>query len=311
MGKQVSRKWKKAAVAGLGLIVILVLSGILFFNLSKLLNTKPASHTAVSTAGKSSSKIADRTMRARKRDKKKSYGRSKKPLRSNQLFVPKSIPVLMYHCINDKTRFANSTEQSLTIPTKVFTDQLDWLETHGYHVVSLNDAYAAMTSGKPLPSKPVVLTFDDGAPDAYTNVYPILSQRELSGAFFIIVARVDNDEGLNWAKLTEMANAGMQIESHTMTHADLPTGSPEEMVYELKQSKALIEERLGRPADFIAYPFGEVNQVVIEATKQAGYSAAFTIRPGPWQAGDNLFTLKRVRVSRGETIATFAGELGR
>lgn len=313
MRKQASRKWKKIAVTGLVFILILVLAGIFFFNPGKPLNKITTSRTATrNTGSKSHSKSGNLSARVRKRDKKKPYSRLKKPMSnpSSQLTVPVSIPVLMYHCVNDKTRFVNSIERSLTIPIKVFTNQLDWLEIHGYHVVSLNDAYAAMTSGKPLPSKPVVITFDDGAPDAYTNVYPILSKRELNGTFFVIVARMGNGNWLNWAQVTEMANAGMQIESHTMTHADLPAKSPEEVVYELKQSKALIEERLGRRANFIAYPAGHVNQTVIEATKQAGYLAAFTTRPGPWRTGDDLFTLKRVRVLRGETMATFTDELG-
>lgn len=316
MGKRVKRKWRKARVVGFSLILILLLAGAFFFGLKKLLNTHFIGHQVVSIiSGKSGSRAEDRSARDRKRSEKKpssssktlAYGANQS---SGPLSVPKSIHVLMYHSINDKTSFVNSIERSLTIPTKVFADQVDWLKAHGYHVISLSDAYAGMVLGKPLPSNPVVLSFDDGIPDAYTNVYPILKQRGLSGTFFVITARVSNGPWLTWPQIIEMAKAGMQIESHTMDHVDLTTTSPEETAYELKQSKLKIEAELHRPVDFIAYPAGRANQAVAEATKQAGYLAAFTTRPGPWRPGDDPFTLKRVRVSRGETMATFAAELG-
>ncbi len=219
---------------------------------------------------------------------------------------PKRIPVLMYHCVNDKTTFKNATESSLTLPTKVFAGQLDWLISHGYHVISLDEAYAAMVSGTRLPDKPVVLTFDDGAPDAYANVFPELRKRGISGTFFVIVERVATGESLDWPEVAEMADAGMQIESHTMTHAHLPSGSPSKLIYELQQSKALLEQHLKRPVRFFAYPFGSYNQRVVDEVKKSGYLAAFTTHSGIWKLGDNLLTIKRVRVSRGETIQSFA-----
>jgi peptidoglycan/xylan/chitin deacetylase (PgdA/CDA1 family) len=194
--------------------------------------------------------------------------------------------------------FKNKTEESLTIPVAAFKQQLDWMAANGYHVISMEDAYAGMVLGKPLPSKPVVLTFDDGAPDAYTNVYPILSQRGLSGTFFIIAKRVDERVGLNWAKVREMSAAGMVIASHTMTHANLSSKTPEQINYELQASKALIERNISRPVHFFAYPFGSVSPAITRQVKQAGYEAAFTTHEGYWKPGDNPIVLKRVRVNR-------------
>lgn len=233
------------------------------------------------------------------------------PVKTEKMSIPQNIPVLMYHCINDKTVFKNNIGRSLTIETRVFIEQLDWLKANGYHIVSLDDAYGAITTGKELPEKPVVLTFDDGNPDSYFNVYPILSHRHASGTFFVKVKEVEDGQGLDWLKVTEMAHAGMQIESHTMSHADLTVKTPDELTYELQKSKSLIQERTGHVVHFLAYPSGKYNSRVMESAKQAGYQAAFTTQPGFWKPGDNLFALKRVRVSHGETIQAFASSLAK
>lgn len=231
------------------------------------------------------------------------------PWQLEELEVPKRIPVLMYHCVNDNTHFKNQIERNLTIPVQTFQRQLNLLESKGYHVVSMDDAYEAMANGKQLPKKPVVLTFDDGAADAYTCVFPILKERKISGTFFVKTASVDKGDGLNWAKAEEMSEAGMQIESHTINHCDLATQSLDQLVAQLMGSKASIEKHLNRPVHFIAYPSGSYNQSVMDLTQQSGYLAGFTTNPGVWRPGNNLFSVKRVRVSRGESLRQFTYEL--
>ncbi|HEY3374730.1 MAG TPA: polysaccharide deacetylase family protein [Candidatus Aquicultor sp.] len=223
--------------------------------------------------------------------------------------IPGYIPVLMYHCVNDKTNFINTTEYNLTVDTGSFMQELDWLQSRGFTIVSLNDAYSGLIEGKKLSPNPIVLTFDDGSADSYTVVYPILKQRGASGTFFVLPERVDRGRGLTWPQVIEMANNGMQIESHTMKHSDLVTLPLDKVTYELQQSKAEIEKKTGYPVNFLAYPFGDYNVQVMDAVRAAGYKAAFTTRQGLWLPSDFLLKLKRVRVSRGESIELFEAML--
>ncbi|WP_461373717.1 polysaccharide deacetylase family protein [Candidatus Aquicultor sp.] len=225
------------------------------------------------------------------------------------LEAPGRIPVLMYHCVNDHPKFKNSIERDLTISTRTFKQQLDLLDTKGYHVVTLDDAYDAMIYGMQLPKKPVVLTFDDGAPDAYTCVFPTLRQRKMRAAFFVKAEEVNMSRGLDWAKVKEMSDAGMQIESHTLNHCDLAIQGADVLVAQLMGSKELIERHTDKPVHFIAYPAGSYNRQVIDITQQSGYLGGLTTHPGLWRPGNNLFELKRIRVSRGETLAQFSYQL--
>ncbi len=234
---------------------------------------------------------------------------SSRAVPQEELETPSSIPILMYHCVNDHLKFKNSTERDLTISTRTFRQQLDQLDAKGYHVVSLDDAYNAMVYGTQLPKKPIVLTFDDGVPDAYTCVFPILRERKLRAAFFIKAEEVDKGEGLTWAKVKEMSDAGMLIESHTLNHCDLAIQSADILVAQLMGSKELIERHTDKPVHFIAYPAGRYNRQVIEIAQQTGYLGGLTTHPGFWRPGNDLFELKRIRVSRSETLAQFSYQL--
>ncbi|MDI6716709.1 MAG: polysaccharide deacetylase family protein [Actinomycetota bacterium] len=228
---------------------------------------------------------------------------------ARKLEVPKAIPILMYHRINNTATFGNCVERNLTISVQTFTNQLNWFLSNGYHVVSLNEAFDALYLHKPLPIKPIVLTFDDGTADAYYNVYPILKKRGLTGTFFVKVKCVDSGDGLNWGKAVEMTNGGMQIESHTMTHIDLSLASSDELLYELQKSKNLLEKHLRQTVRFLAYPSGSFNDQVIAAAKRCGYSAALTTEPGLCRPGDNPFKLKRIRISRGQDLGSLSSLL--
>ncbi|MCL6473407.1 MAG: polysaccharide deacetylase family protein [Firmicutes bacterium] len=302
MSKNSLRKWKNTVAILVIFLALLVLGSLNFFNFCMPLKTGTSNRSSTDSINDNKNSKFERLRMRITNDT---------PPKVEKMSTPKSIPVLMYHCVNDKTLFKNDIERSLTIETRAFVEQLDWLKENGYHIVSLDDAYDAMTIGKKLPEKPVVLTFDDGNPDSYFNVYPILSRRNISGTFFIKVKEVENGQGLDWLKVTEMAHAGMLIESHTMTHANLTIKTSDEMTYELQKSRSLIWERTGHVARFLAYPFGRYDSRTIEGVKQAGYQAAFTTQPGFWKPRDNLFALKRVRVSHGETIQAFASSLAK
>jgi peptidoglycan/xylan/chitin deacetylase (PgdA/CDA1 family) len=165
--------------------------------------------------------------------------------------------------------------------------------------------------GEPLPPKPVVITFDDGVNDHYLTVFPILKRFEISGTFFIKARAVENGEGLNWGDIKEMIANGMEIESHTMNHADLSVEPLYSVKYELKESKELIEKRTGQKTLFFAYPSGEYNDRAIGIVKQCGYLGAFTTHYGFWRKDGKPFEIPRIRVSRRNSMKTFIDSISK
>ena len=151
-----------------------------------------------------------------------------------------AVPVIMYHSVGRPDK--NWSKFFLTCPFTVFEKRMDLLARRGFNTVSLQELYDYMSSGKPLPPKPLVLTFDDGYLDNWVYAYPILKKYGFKGTIYVNASFVDptieyrpnlddvwseraslgelEDRGfLSWREMKEMvANGVMDIQSHAHTH---------------------------------------------------------------------------------------------
>ena len=216
---------------------------------------------------------------------------------------PTGIPVLNYHQINDRDKNA------LTLSSREFADQMEYLASSGYHTITLEELADALEARRPLPENPVLLTFDDGYRDNYDVAYPILKEHGMKAAIFLVTDYVSlYPNYLTWEEVRDMQQNGIEFGSHTLNHIDLTTcGTPEELQKQLVNSKTALEWRLNRPVTFLAYPCGSRDRIVIEALKRAGYRGAFTVDMGSDHPGDNMYELRRIPIfgSNSHTLLRF------
>lgn len=220
------------------------------------------------------------------------------------------VPVLMYHYIRHNPNPNDKVGFNLSVTPESFASQMDYLVSHGYHTISLDELGAVLLNHAGLPDKPVVITLDDGYRDSYTAAYPVLKSRGLKAVNFIITGFVGGPLYLTWDQIKEMSrNFTFSFGSHTVTHRSLPSISGKRLQSELKDSKEELMKRLGVPINWIAYPYGDVNTFVSSTTRQAGYTGAFGTNFGTFQSSDVMFTLPRVRIGGGDSVASFAQKL--
>src|SRR5205085_6242065 len=132
------------------------------------------------------------------------------------------------------------------VTPKAFAQQMAYLVSGGYTTVTLDDVIQAVLTGKALPQRPVVLTFDDGYEDFYTAAFPVLEQDGLKATSFIITGRVGMSDYLTWDQMKAMQASGLvQFESHTVHHVDMSQISLVRAQKELTDSKVALEEHLG------------------------------------------------------------------
>src|SRR5437588_6006382 len=130
------------------------------------------------------------------------------------------VPILMYHHISDVVP-PTSLGMSLTVTPTLFGQQLDYLQKRGYHTITFNQLFDALYYAGPLPSHPIILTFDDGYEDAFHFAFPILKAHGFTGMFHIITGKVGWSAYLNWKQIRTMLKGGMQIGSPTIHPADM------------------------------------------------------------------------------------------
>jgi peptidoglycan/xylan/chitin deacetylase (PgdA/CDA1 family) len=240
------------------------------------------------------------------------------------------VPILMYHHVApapQRTRQMSDYDYrlavDLTVTAQAFAAQLDWLQAHGYQAITLPQLMAALYDGWSLPAQPVVLSFDDGYLDNAQYAAPALLQRHMVGVFNIITGLVANTSGplryMAWQQISALADNGMEIESHTVTHPDLGTLSDPALQTELATSRQDIAQHLGQAPQFICYPSGEpfrsgtsaAQQRVLRLVAQAGYVGGL-LDPraaGAIQSSTAPEQLTRIRVAGQESLSQFAASI--
>jgi len=223
---------------------------------------------------------------------------------------PVQVPIIEYHYIRVNPDPRDRLGFNLSVTPSDFKAQMDWLQVNGYHAITLNDLRAYFQEQKPLPSRPIVLTFDDGYADFYTTAFPILQAHGFTAVSYVVPGFLDHPRYMTSAQVEEIDGAGIEIGAHTMTHADLTKAGPAQLVLEVEGSKNALEKLLGHPVLDFCYPSGKFNDAVIASLRQFGLQSATTELPGTDHTWDGRLTWKRVRANGGELLGEFIASLG-
>jgi len=220
------------------------------------------------------------------------------------------VPILMYHYVSAPPAGADIYRRDLSVTPARFESHLKFLTDAGYHVITLDDLLYALTQGRELPAKPVILTFDDGYEDNYTSAFPLLQKYNMVGHFFIISDFVNQERSgyMTWPQIEEMAAAGQRFGSHSRDHPSLSGQSDDYLVWQALGGKEALEEHLGQHPRWISYPAGQYDDRTIAVYQSAGYWGGLTTQQGATHTLDDIFELRRVRV-RGSHSAADLGRL--
>jgi peptidoglycan/xylan/chitin deacetylase (PgdA/CDA1 family) len=217
------------------------------------------------------------------------------------------VPILMYHVVG--TPPADAPFPGLYVRRADFAGQLAWLRAHGYQAVSLRRVYDYWRRGYALPPRPVVLTFDDGYPEDYANVRPLLARRHWPGVLNLAVQNL-LDRKLTVPQIRALIRDGWEIDAHTLTHPDLTTLGRAGLRREVAGSRAWIRRRFHVPVDFFCYPSGRYDARVLAAVRAAGFLGATIEGFRPASPRDGLLTLPRIRVDGSDGVSGLAAKLG-
>jgi peptidoglycan/xylan/chitin deacetylase (PgdA/CDA1 family) len=212
--------------------------------------------------------------------------------------------ILLLHRVTDEI-----PPDGITIGCARFRDLCRTLAER-FHVVELTEIFRLARSGLPLPRRTVAITFDDCYRDNLAAAH-VLAEFGLPATFFLPTAYVGTERvfawdrshkqmaNLSWDDVDEMRRLGFEFGSHTVTHPDLGTTSVEQTYQELLESKAVLEDRLGSPVRWLAYPFGGLNNFrpdCLSLLKQIGYEGGVSGYGGLVARGTTNDILPRVPV---------------
>lgn len=215
-------------------------------------------------------------------------------------------PVIMYHSINPKS---DEVMYRLIVSPQLFEKQMQFLKSHRYNVVDLETIGRMIRDKKRVPFKTVAVTFDDGFRDNYTYAYPVLKRLGIPATIFLIydeVGRPQNDR-LNWDQIKEMQESGLiTFGSHTFGAVPLVDISSEtELRRQIIDSKKMFEDKLKMPVNTFCYVGGMFTAHIKDLVKEAGYRYAVSTALGRRFSNQDIYAIKRVRVSETDNLFDF------
>jgi peptidoglycan/xylan/chitin deacetylase (PgdA/CDA1 family) len=219
------------------------------------------------------------------------------------------VPILTYHSISENLFGKVHPYHQINTPVSVFAMQMKWLRREGYRTINLSELLSGFETTEDL-AKTVVLTFDDGYQDFYTNAFPLLRQCGFRATVFLATDRIrdtsvrmEGADYLTWSEVRELHAKGITFGSHSVTHADFRSLGPEHIEYELGYSKETIEQKIGAPVESFSYPFalpeedGDFIRYLADTLENMGYSSGVCSTIGRAMPKNKRFFLPRLSVN--------------
>lgn len=224
------------------------------------------------------------------------------------------IPILCYHQFTEH----KDKRSSMVVYAGDFDRQMRFLAENGYQVIPLKDVRPFLEGHKPLPDKAVAITIDDGYRSYFEVAYPILKKYGFASTMFIYPDFIGGGVGLSWEQVKILDEDSLvDIQSHSKSHASLsplPEGE-EAKVYtdrlkkEVETTDKILTNKLGRPANHFAYPYGDSSQELVSLLEQNEYEMALTVKKGGNPAFAYPYLLRRTMVYGKGSFKTFQRHL--
>lgn len=208
-----------------------------------------------------------------------------------------NVPVLMYHAVSDDCW---GIDELFVSPEKM-EQQLAYLVENGYDPIWFSDLAHLEDY-----DKPVILTFDDGYDDNYTELFPLLKKYNVKATIFVIAESVGWQHKMNAAQIWEMADSGLvSIQSHGWSHNDMDKMDEATLHYELGESQRRLTILTGRIPSVLCYPTGYYSNLTLQVAKEY-YLFGLKMRGGLYSTSDDPYRVSRYYISRYTSLSTFA-----
>lgn len=234
--------------------------------------------------------------------KKTMLGRETKTPTKN--FKAEHVPVLCYHAIRNINKDDSANQKTYSVSPANFEMQIKALAANGYTSITPDELKDFYTSGKPLPEKPIVISFDDGRKEQYTIASKTLDKYHFKGVFFIMTVSIGKDKYMSKNEIKSLSEKGHIIGCHTWDHNKVTGFKKADWQIQLTKPKQQLENITHKPVTCFSYPFGVWNRTAADSVKSHGFTTAFIVY-GSSDANIPLHTLQRIIVKNSWSTKDF------
>ncbi len=206
------------------------------------------------------------------------------------------VPILMYHYVEYVKDEKDTTRISLNTFPHVLDLQIQTLKNAGFTFLANRQLTEYMNGNGVMPEKSVVLTFDDGYRDFYTDAYPILKKHNAPATQYVVSGFFNDPNYMTQSQVVEIAKDGLvEIGVHTDSHPWLAEKNKAFLQKEIMESKTKLEKLIDQEIVSFAYPYGSFDVASINYVKKSGFTSAVSVIPGITHNQDTKYFLYRLR----------------
>ncbi|MBI3380098.1 polysaccharide deacetylase family protein [Candidatus Gottesmanbacteria bacterium] len=206
------------------------------------------------------------------------------------------VPILLYHYVEYVQDAKDTIRKSLDITPNTFEKQIQTLLDNSYTPIFIDELADILDGKMKMPTKPIILTFDDGYADFYTDVFPLLAKYKIKATIYVVPGFLDKLNYMTKKQVQEVAGSGLvEIASHTIHHINLKYTKAQLAQKEIFESKSQLEQLIGKSVNNFAYPYGGFNEDTIKLVEKDGYKTAASVVTGSYQSVSNRYFLYRLR----------------
>ncbi len=225
--------------------------------------------------------------------------------------VSGAVPILMYHAVGDRPA---DGVYGLSVSPASFRTQMEILARRGFTPLTTAALGESWRTGRPLPPRPVLITFDDGYEGVHRHALPVLAEYGFAATVFVTTGwlRGAHDEGgaldtmLDWSQVRELAATGVEIGGHSHTHPQLDQLDEAALRAETVRCREIVTAELDTPPVSFAYPYGYSTRRVRQSVRAAGFAQSLAVGNALARRRQGPYALERVTVRRGTGAAEFA-----
>ncbi|HYK76478.1 MAG TPA: polysaccharide deacetylase family protein [Daejeonella sp.] len=206
------------------------------------------------------------------------------------------VPILCYHQIRDWRPKDSQAAKDYIVPIDQFKAHMKMLADSGYHTILPDQLYNYLNNGAKLPSKPIMLTFDDTDLDQFTIAAPEMKKYGFKGVFFIMTVSLGKTNYMSKDQVKALSDEGHVIGSHTWDHQNVKKYQAQDWITQIEKPTKTLQEITGKDIKYFAYPFGLWNPEAIPELKKRGFIGAFVLAEKR-DPNDPLFTIRRIIAS--------------
>jgi peptidoglycan/xylan/chitin deacetylase (PgdA/CDA1 family) len=205
------------------------------------------------------------------------------------------VPILCYHQVRDYKPSDSKTAKAYIVPVDAFREQMQVLADSGYTTILPDQLHEYLITGKELPAKPVLITFDDTRLDQFTAALPEMNKHHFKAAFFIMTVSLGKPGYMSKEQVKQLSDEGHTIGSHTYDHKNVKTYTADDWVDQVQKPSQQLQTITGKPVEYFAYPFGLWNKEAIPKLKDHDFKAVFQLSEKR-DENDPLYTVRRIIV---------------